>query len=488
MHSIDIHFYRMYNLFEYMTISIILRGERLEIKNISKYKNSFSPKAKSEKPVEDYTYGRVSAVPQDMLSIYNRYSKTYNLLQRITNESDMVKAIDLIINETPDGKMAYNTYLRLANQGFDVVWKDSNTGETTTAYDTEFREFCAKMGTNNSSGIDGLLDQLHGSSIAHGGMAVEVVVSKKLNDIQEVVIVDPATIDEFKWIESEQRYAAYQTQSGGKKVDLYEGNFFYVPHQPKAGHPEGTLQFAPAVLTSTQYLQLLNDSLQVIQRLGYPRYDISIDRKAFLDSMSDKSPEGQKKAFAALFEQIKASARQLKHNSDFVHFDETKIETIGGGVNGAGIDVRAWFQALDPLICNSFQLTPVMLGRLTSGSYSLGTVEFKIITDTVDSMRRNSKRILEDVFRIWARVKGYNIYPKIELKPIDWEKAKEKLEAELLQMEKFRRAEEYGYISKDTATMETIGAEKADNNNSEGMYEYLKSNNETQNKENTDGE
>lgn len=450
-----------------------------------------SSKAKKKPKEDDYAYGRISVVPQEMQTISNRFSKTFDLLSRISNESDMVKAIDIIINETPDGKMAYNTYLRLANQGFNISWKNASTGRTVKRYDAEFREFCSRMGANNSAGIDGLLDQLHGSSIAHGGMAVEVVVSKELSDIQEVAIIDPATITEFQWIESEQRYAAYQEQTGGKKADLYSGNFFYIPHQPKPGHPEGTLQFAPAVVTTTQYLQLLNDSLKVIKRIGYPRYDASIDRKAFMESLSDKSPEGMSKAFLDLFETVKANMRRLKENSDFVHFDEVKLDTIGGGVNGAGIDVRAWFEALDPLICNSFQLTPVMLGRLSSGSYSLGTVEFKIITDTVDSMRRNSKRILEQVFKLWARVKGYNIYPVIELKPIDWEKAREKLEAELLKLEKYRRAEEYGYVSKDVAAMETMGVEKADNTNSDGRYEYLTSKgssdstakNDTQNEE-----
>ena len=39
-----------------------------------------------------------------------------------------------------------------------------------------------------------------------------------------------------------------------------------------------------------------------------------------------------------------------------------------------------------------------------------------------------------------------------------------------------RRAEEYGYISHDDAASKTMGTEGADNNNSEGMYEYLNKN------------
>lgn len=387
----------------------------MNIFGINKKKNT----AESEKEISTT---RVSIVPQELKEISNTNTKTTNLLEKINRTSSAVDCIDIIIHETADGSMAYNTYLRLSNQGFNVVWKNAATGKPVKKYDLEFREFCSNMGKNNSAGIDGLVDTLHGCAISRGGMAVEVVVSKGAVDIEEIVVVDPASITEFKWLDTEGRYAAYQQQSGGKKVDLYEGNFYFVPFEPKPGHPEGTLKFLPAVVTTTQYLQLIQDSSQILNRIGYPRYDFSIDRKSFIDSLVDKSAKGIKNACDELFDAVRSSARQLQHKSDFVHFDEVKVETIGGGVNGAGIDVRAWFEVMEPLIINSFQLTPVLLGRLSSGSYSLGSVEFKIVTDTVDSMRRGSKRILEDIFKMWARVKGYNIYPEVIHNPIDWEK------------------------------------------------------------------
>ena len=233
------------------------------------------------------------------------------------------------------------------------------------------------------------------------------------------------------------------------------------------------MKFAPAVYIMIQYLQLIQDSSQVLHRIGYPRYDISIDRETFVNSLHDKSESYVRKASNELFREIKNTVAGMGSKSDFLHFNEITMQAIGGGVNGAGIDVRAWFEVLDPLVVNAFQLTPVLMGRLNSGSYSLGSVEFKIVTDTVDSMRRGSKRILEEIARIWARVHGYNIVPKVEHNPIDWEKELDKLEAQLKEMQLNRRAEEYGYISHDDAASKTMGTEGADNNNSEGMYEYL---------------
>lgn len=426
---------------------------------------------------ETISLTQVSQVPPENRDIYVSTRRTFDLLERIACEPNKFKAIDTIIEETPDGKQAYNTYLRLANQGISIELYNRNTNRRVKKYDVECRSFCSKLGVNNSAGLDGMLDQLHGSSIAHGGMACEVVVNADATDVEDVLLVDPATFVEYKLLKDEHRYAIYQSRADGKKIDLYEGNFFFVPHQPKPGRPDGTLQFLPAVVTMTQFYQLLSDSLRILNRIGYPRYDVKLLREAILNSLpaSEKSSnERQQKAYKKAFDEVEANLRRIGKDNDIIHFDNTEITTIGGGVNGSGIDIRAWFEVLEPLIVNSFSMTPVLMGRLTSGSYSLGTVEFKIVTDTVDSMRRGSKRILEDVINLWARVRGYPVYAVVTHNPIDWEVQKEKLEVELLRLQKARRAEEYNWISHDEAAIEGVGAEKASGDDTNGMFEYLK--------------
>lgn len=422
------------------------------------------------------TLGQVSQIPMKDRDIFVSVQRTVNILEKIACEPNKFKAIETIIDETPDGKMAYNNFIRLANQGVNIELYNRNTNRRVKRYDSEVRDFCASLGVNNSAGLDGMLDQLHGSSVARGGMACEVVVNSDGTDVEDVLLVDPSTFYEYKWIESEHRYAIYQYRDDGKKIDLYEGNFFYVPHQPKVGRPDGTLQFLPAVVTMTQFYQLFSDSMRILNRIGYPRYDVSIDEEKLLNSLPPNmknTMEQQNKAFQQAFQNVQNSLRSIGKDSDLVHFSSNAVSVIGGGVNGSGIDIRAWFEVLEPLIVNSFSMTPVLMGRLTGGSYSLGTVEFKIVTDTVDSMRRGSKRILEQIINLWARVKGYPIYAVVNHNPINWEVQKEKLEVELMQMQKARRAEEYNWISHDTAAMEGAGAEKAEKNDSAGLYEYL---------------
>ena len=432
---------------------------------------------------------QISVLPYSERNIFLDNRKTIDLLKEIIRARTKFDAVSIIIDKTPDGKMAFNTYLRLANQGIKVELHNATTGKVVKKYDRELREFTKNIGKNNSAGLDGLLDQLHASAISRTGMAVEVVVNEDATDVDEVVIIDPATITNFEWLPNKKRYAAYQTNITGQKIDLYEGNFFWVPHQPKPGRPDGTMQFEPAIATITEYYQLLQDSMVVLNRIGYPRYKCEIDRAALLESAtpSQKSTaEQQQKLFQDVFNQVEEQMRKMGKDNDLVTFDSNKVEVLGGGVNGSGIDVRAWFEVLEPLVVNSFQLTPVLMGRLSSGSYSLGTAEYKIVRDTVDTMRRASKRIIEEIINMWARVKGYNVRATVTHNPIDWQTEKDKLEVELMKVEKARRAEEYRWLNHDEAAQMAIGADKASEPAQTDMFEYLTQKTNNSNENNTE--
>lgn len=430
-------------------------------------------------PNKNISNTRVSTIPTELEQINIARFKTIDLLKKISNEYDPVKCIETIVNETADGKQALNTYLRLAHQGFKVEWRNSTTNRLTKKYDSQFREWSSTACKNNAMGIDGLLDSLHNGYLTRGGMATEVVVSKDLKSIDEIAIVDVSTIKDWKYDKSIGRYRAYQQRTDNKKVDLFDGNFFYIPYEPKTGSPIGTLKFEPTIHIVAMQLKLINDSLKVLERIGYPRYKALIDKAKFVDALIDKSEESVDKNLDKLFASVEKYLQRLQAGSDFISTDDITLDVIGGGVNGAGVDVRAWFEVMDILVCNAFQLPLILMGRQKSGSYALGTVQFKVVVDEINSMRRASKRMLEDIFKMWARVNGYNIYPVVKLDPLNWQDEKDKAEIELKKLEISRRAEEYGYISKDEACIRSIGEEKADNYNDNDLYAYLRAVNRT---------
>lgn len=438
---------------------------------------NLSKKNKTKKDELPLYVGQVTQILPENQKVNVSTTITRDILSGLKMQSNKYDAVDFVVDNTPDGKMALNTYLRLINQGVVIELYDKNTGRVTKDHDVELREFCATtLGGVTSAGLDGFLDQLYTSEILHGGMAVEVVVGKGASEIQAVLVVDPKTITEFDWLPDKQRYAAYQQGTSGEKRDLFEGNFFWIPHQPKPGKPDGTLQFQPSVNVLTQFYQTHQDITTVLHRIGYPKYLASINMEKLLadtpkDILADKNK--RKEYFEGKIEEIKTGLSNIYRDSSFVLYDCITLQTIGGGVNGSGVDIRAALEVYDPLIVNAFQLTPVLMGRLSSGSYSLGTAEYKIAKDTMEVFRRSAKRMIENILNLWARVMGFNVYAKLTHNPIEWQVETEKYKANLLRMEKARRAEEYGYIDHETASIMALGDEANPQKEKVGLFEYL---------------
>ncbi len=420
--------------------------------------------------------GRVSQIPSDRRDIRQSTQVISDVLTQITSTNNKFDAIDTIVTQTPDGKTALNVYVTFTNRGGNFTFYNPSTGRRTKRPETAFRSWCEKIGFNNGSGLDGIMDVLARSAYTRGGFAFEVIVSDDAKEISDIAVVDPATFDTFVWLEAEQRYAIYQRRTDGSRVDLYDGNFVYFPYQPAVGSPVGTLKFEPAIQAMTTYYQHILDATTVLNRIGYPRYHIELDANAILETATYE----EKKDFASrqeLLENAFDSAQEqlalIGRDSDLLTFNHMKVDTLGG-LAGSGIDIRGWLEVDEPLICNSFSLQPILMGRQTTGSYALGTATFKAFVDGVEATAKDLKRANEYIANMWCRVHGFNAVAKFEATPLEWDKLIDKWDAELKKQEYYRRSEEYGYISKDEAANVLHGADKADNTNDEGIYEYLK--------------
>ncbi len=431
---------------------------------------------------KDVRRTRVSAISSKDQTVYQSTRISKDILSELTQATDKFKAIDTIVNKTPDGKTALNVYVTFTNRGGEYKFYHPKTGKRNKKPDSDFLKWRERVGFNNGSGLDGIMDILARSAYTRGGMAFEIIVSSDMSTIEDIAVVDPATFESFEWIESEGRYAIYQKREDGKKVDLYSGNFIYFPYQPNVGSPVGTLKFEPAISAMTTYYQHIIDSTVVLNRIGYPKYDVSINAQAVLDSASasEKSTfDDRMNLMNSAFDDTAGNMASIGRDSDIIHFDHTNISTIGGSMS-SGIDVRAWLDVDEPLICNSFCLQPIMMGRQKEGSYALGSATFKAFVDGVESTTKDLKRANEYIANMWARLNGYNVVCEFEATPLDWMKEVDRWEAKLKEQEFFRRSEEYGYIDKDHASVRLHNVEKSTGTTKDDMFEFLQYQYETE--------
>jgi hypothetical protein len=92
---------------------------------------------------------------------------------------------------------------------------------------------------------------------------------------------------------------------------------------------------------------------------------------------------------------------------------------------------------------------------------SWGTVQFKIFVSGIASIQRGSKRIMEEIARLWLRVHGIQGIPKFEHNTIDWQSEEQRCNVKLLEQQFYAIAQLMGWISADQAAQEGADAEKA---------------------------
>lgn len=435
-----------------------------------------------EKPTKEIdtialTKGRISLPNSSTKKITGNKQRERNLLQSLKNTTDVYKAIELIARQHPDAKMAVTSILRLANNGNTTEFYDK-TGKRDIEVEGEWKAFCQRVHSISNDGLDGLVNQLHKSSLLYGGMGGEIVVKSDLSDIEDVYPILPQNIEwNLEDVGGVTKWVAYQTQ-GTSKVNLSKGNFVWIAFDPDIDRPEGTLMLESALQAIEYQQQFLVDTAEVLRRVGYPRMDWEIDREAVFKSLPASvrnDPQKVNEAMFNRFEWIKSIMQGIGPTDDFIHFNDMKQSGKGtSGDNSRTIDIRAYNEIVDPQVINGLGCMSLLLNRTTGSTETWGTVQLQIMVKTIENLQRGSKRFIENVQRIWLQVHGYDLTARFSHNPVDYQNELSKLDVNLKKIEVNRRAEEYGWIEKQKAAQNAINTAEIPPGNETSQFEYLK--------------
>lgn len=393
-------------------------------------------------------------------------SRTGDVLKTLRSIPDEAQAIEYLKRVNPDVSMAVWNFVRLANQGNEMHFYDKNGKSRRTDLEDKWRDFASRINEISNSGLDGLIDQLHYSSFLLGGMGAEVEVTADRRDIYDVYVVKPQTIEwELKEIKGRKTWVPFQW-NGIKKVylDPSHANFFWVPADPDIGDPRGTLTMTPVLQAIDFQMQILQDLQAVLHHQGYPKNDISID----LERLMSICPAHIKNDSQKLEEWLNLQYNNIVHtmqnidpDSDYVHFDEVKINMNQGANSGRSLDVRAITEMLDTQTLSGLKQMAIFMNRNQGVTESWGTVQFKIFCSGIASCQRGSKRIIEEIARLWLRVNGEQAKPVFTHNIVDWESEEQRFNVNLMKQEFYAIAQLMGWIDGNNAAQEVMGVEKA---------------------------
>lgn len=420
--------------------------------------------------------GRVSQPPATtMLSPYR--SRQATLLKTLRATYDAVDAIELLIEETGDLSQALYNFIRLANVGHEMqFFALNNNKKRLTKIESEWRDFASRVNAMSNAGLDGLIDQLHYLAFVRGAMACECEINLSLDDIVDIYPINPQSITwELEERNGRQVWIPYQyggffsrssvgsNSSLGQAgmVSLENANFFWVPTDPKVDDPRGRLLLKPALSSIDFQIQILNDVQQVLHNQGWPREDISIDIEKLMTMIPPDARADSKKQrewLEAHINWVKSQFDSLNPDDSFIHFSDTTIKLADGAANtGRGLDVRAIMEMVDVQIENSVKTPGTMMQRINSSTETWATVQFRIFVSGIQSIQRSSKRLIEEIARLWLRVHGYQAVPVFTHNTIDYTSELQRIQIKNQKAIFWKLAQLMGWIKGNEASNDLFG-------------------------------
>lgn len=444
------------------------------------WNNMFAKKSR-DGPKNDIPPGRYTQIGNGYSSTLSPHtSRTSDVLKTLRRISDEATAIEFLKKVNPDVSMAVWNFVRLANQGNDMQFTSLYKKTRLTDLESEWRDFAARINEISNSGLDGLIDQFHYSSFLLGAMGVEVEVTLDRNDIYDVYPVKPQTIEwELLEVKGRKTWVPYQYNKLEKVyLDKAHANFFWVPADPDIGDPRGTLNMSPVLQAIDFQMQILQDLQAVLHHQGYPKNDIAI----VLEQMMAICPAHIKNDAVKLnewldgqYNNILKLLKDMPPDADYVHFDDIKVNTNQGANASRSLDVRAVSELVDIQTLSGTKQMAIFMNRNQGVTESWGTVQFRIFCSGIASCQRGSKRLVEEIARLWLRVKGIQAIPIFTHNTLDWNSEEQRMNVKLMEQQFHAIAVLMNWESNDQAAQKVMKAEKSVGKPSENIRVSLSS-------------
>jgi hypothetical protein len=103
----------------------------------------------------------------------------------------------------------------------------------------------------------------------------------------------------------------------------------------------------------------------------------------------------------------------------------------------------------------------IFMNRNSGVTESWGSIQFLIFCNGIASIQRGSKRIIEEVARLWLRVHGIQAIPVFTHNKIDWNSEEQRMTVKLMEQEFHAIAQLMGWETGDDAAQAVLGKENA---------------------------
>ncbi len=369
-------------------------------------------------------YDKDNAIPRDNTRAANQSIASFR-----SQNSDVaaVRALDMF-----DGTFssAIFSFVEIANAPFRV-----------TAYETathQYSEDGTQMARSLVASLDTLYDYSKGFAdkrslsstlesalqevICTGAFVAELVLDK-MRLPERINVIPYETIE---WVSrGDGTKFPRQQSTTGDPIPLDLPTVFVSELHKHANKAYATTMLAPALNSSYQFNEFLEDMRRAVRRHGHGRLSVSIVSemvRAAAPEEAKSDPAKMQQYMEAVQTQITEALKGLNPEDALVAFDSAVVSLLKG--EGEKADYVPLVNTMSGQHATSLKTSPSILGLRLSGSQSLSNTESLVFLKVARGIQRPVEEVMSRALTLGTRLYGSDVYVEfrfdgINLRPED---------------------------------------------------------------------
>lgn len=375
--------------------------------------------------------------------------------QRVSqNSRELMK--NLFRND-PDMSATVNAYLSLANTQprfyvYDAEGVPDPEGQRQleNLLNSLFIRNDYTTGFQMAKSIAGHCENFRYEILLTGGLGGEMIFDKTLLPVE----IRHVNLNEVEWLEPEpgvfkpvQKPAA----AGGTEISLDIPNFIvkYFRQNPFEAYPQSG--FISAINTIAARMQVVNDLYRIMQRVGYPRIEVTILEEVLRKNAPASIRADENELIRWMNERITEIANgisNLRPDQAYVHMDSIEPKVLNDGGPGKSMDVESIIKVLNAQNQAGMKSMASIIGRGETG-VNTATVEARIFSISAQELNVPIADFFSEALTLAMRMGGYPGYVVCEFDPVEM-RSETELEAQLtMRQSRLMEALSLGAITDD---------------------------------------
>ncbi len=339
-----------------------------------------------------------------------------------------VKLLRKIVRSNPDAALALSTVKRLAATDWTLrAYEIGPDGPTDREHDeatAEARRLLGRvMRSHEGGGLSAMLSVGLDSIVTDGAVAFELDVMPKLDDVRDIVPVDPTVV---RWQTATLPDGArvlrpvFKPQTGDPRP-FNVNQFCYSGLDTTVTDPHGRPWILPVLDTAPAQHNLRNTLHKVMRHQGYGRLAGIVDHERVAQQIpvSARTPDERRAYMRRVLDDLTKKLRDLRPDDAVALYDFVRLEVVGAGHGTHSLKTQETTDVYDTDNAAALKTPPSLLGRAIGTSLSTNSdIHWWVYALAIEALREHVVRVVEWALGQYLRIRGYAAYVSITFEPI----------------------------------------------------------------------